>query len=181
MRLGYSKEYNYISIGFNFKQKIRGPLIYSLMTTDPSPPFFTPVHVQGAPVPVLQNPHTPTWQHQVVNQVANADSLCRKNFTGGGSSAYQLSPPLVVKFLTVSLKERSRKETQSLFICLSILLSLLVESNFRTHFMFLKCITFVFQINKSQLRLAAALNTGRGTDLPWMQLCIPLLAWTAGW
>lgn len=150
------------------------------MTTDPSPPFFTPVHVQGAPVPVLQNPHTPTWQHQVVNQVANADSLCRKNFTGG-SSAYQLSPPLVVKFLTVSLKERSRKETQSLFICLSILLSLLVESNFMTHFMFLKCITFVFRINKSQLRLAAALNTGRGTDLPWMQLCIPLLAWTAGW
>lgn len=149
MRLGYSKEYNSISIWFNFKQKIRGPLIYSLMATDPSPPFLTPVqHVQGALVPVLQNPRTPTWQHQVVNQVANADSLCTKNFTEGGSSAYQLSPPLVLKFSTESLKERSRKETQSLFICLSILLSFLAESNLMTHFCFQSVSPLFYRLKK---------------------------------
>lgn len=82
------------------------------MATDPSAPFFTPVqHVQGASVPVLRNPHTPTWQHQTVKQIANADSLYMENFTERGSSAYQLSPPLVVKFSAESLQERSRKET----------------------------------------------------------------------
>lgn len=92
------------------------------MATDPSPPFFTSVqHVQGALGPVLQNPHTPTWQDQTVKQVTNADSLCMEN-TAGRSSAYQLSPPLVVKFSTESLQEKSHKETQLLFICPGILL-----------------------------------------------------------
>lgn len=61
--------------------------------------------------------------------------------------------PLVVKFSTESLQERSRKETQLLFICLGNLLYFLVESNFIKHItMFLKCITFVLQIKKRQLK-----------------------------
>lgn len=128
-----------------------------------------------ASVPVHQNLHTSTWQHQVFIQVATSDSPCIEGFNRRNIFCLPVFTCTVSQILKRNISRRkAHVNKHKCYLSALASSSFLAESKFMRHVsMLLKCITdilFFSRLIKINSDLLQHLDIGSSADLPWIEL-----------